>query len=107
MRRGRAVHARVESWVRGRLDVATVSALARPYIGSVLCWAESSGVIPDPESAERLTCHPELLYAGRSDFCVTDTSGARILVDVKPVDGIPGTVHARAHTLPDHLQLAS
>lgn len=105
MERGSGVHRLVDLWVDGRLARASVPVEHRPFVAAFLEWADESGVRPVPGTANRLTCHPELLYAGRIDCHVHDeSSGEDLLLELKTKNDSELSDPLLGMT--DHLQLA-
>lgn len=99
--RGKDIHRLISQWARGELEGPAVPAEDRRYAAALMSWAEEHEIIPDPNSSERLTCHPEFGYAGRIDCQVRDATGNRVLVEFKTRDVIGQRPELGAA---DHLQ---
>lgn len=102
--RGKDIHRLISQWVRGELEGPAVPAEDRRYAAALMSWAEEHEMIPDPNSSERLTCHPELDYAGRIDCQVHDAGGNRVLVEFKTRD-VTAIGRRPEVGAADHLQL--
>lgn len=105
-RHGMDAHELIEDWANGALERASVPVAGRSIVSALDDWADSYGATPVAGSAERLTCHPELRYAGRIDCHVLDARGAEWLVDFKTTTA-PELVRDRPELrMSDHLQVA-